>query len=391
MRQSTLATSFLSGLGRPRHCFQRSVQDWVRSLPAEEAQRVETWPPRASDRLYDWETSTHEVYHDPECSSFTPPFSTARQRLDYSYHLNPAPSRQALQDSILSRVVQALPNDNTNGKSRPWLVFSAGSMGVGKGYVLTQLHQSGLFPAQEFLKIDPDFIKSELPEFPGYREFSTNPSLAATQVHRESTMMADTLLEHALSRGISTLVDGSLRDVDHYTELLDRIRKEYPQYRVGLIHVVADREIIFQRAKDRAVLTGRDVPRQVLEESMEQVPRSVQQLTPYTDATFTVENNENEPLRLISSDGSNPSWQEFRRTWTDEDTISNTKGNDDPGVCQMSSCWDDSQAHEAARQIWSEAYPNFCPRCSLVCDGQCGLCIHGVHVCACPDCRTKGG
>ena len=43
---------------------------------------------------------------------------------------------------------------------RPWVVFTAGPMGVGKSYVLAQLYQRKLFPLDRFIKIDPDMLKS---------------------------------------------------------------------------------------------------------------------------------------------------------------------------------------------------------------------------------------
>jgi len=399
---------------------RRTFHEWVRQLPATQAKDPNSWPPHAnkntdatsSTRPYDWEQPSCEAYHDPQFTGYTAPFLEARKRLDYHYHRNPAKGRQILQDAILDRVVTATQNKDTEQQqqpARPWIVFSAGSMGVGKGYVLTKLHQYGLFPLQNFLKIDPDMIKCELPELAGYLQ--CNPALAATLVHRESTQMADVLLEYALSHGKSTLIDGSLRNVDYYASLLERIRTEYENYyRIGILHVVADRDVIRQRAHDRAEKTGRVVPPYVLEESMKQVPHSVQRLSSWTDATFTIENNEDQPLRLVSASGkllmkenndNNLSWQGFARIWTMDSEDPNddrphhssettTTETTSPGICHMASSWNDAEAHAAARDIWSDAYPNFCPRCALSCDGQCGVCIHGVHICACLECSGYG-
>ena len=120
-----------------------------------------------------------------------------------------------------------------------------------------------------FIKIDPDMIKGELPELSGYMR--SDPESAATKVHRESTMMSDVLFEHALMDSLPMLVDGSLRDVEWYRGLFRRIRNEYPKYRIAIVHVNASRDTIYQRADSRAELTGRVVPRELLDMSIEQV------------------------------------------------------------------------------------------------------------------------
>jgi len=362
--------------------------DWVKDLPSEKAVKPDCWPPQ-SQQFFDWENwCTYKVYSDPDRTDFVTQsnqeFSKARSQLDYSYHLHPAQSRQELQDVILSRVVNSSSSDKS---SKPWIVFTAGAMGVGKGYVLSSLYKSDLFPLDKFLKIDPDMLKNELPEMSGYLQ--ADPATAATKVHRESTQMADVLLEHALLDRVDILVDGSLRDVDYYKQLFLRIRNEY-DYRIGIILVTADPEIIHERASQRAEKTGRSVPDDLIDESIEQVPRSVKELTPFANVVFEIENNNDGPLQIVSSSlsGETTSWDDFGDTWIDEKkrTCILKRKCCKPLCKTMSSCWDNAEAHECAKKIWGKAYPNMCPRCTLAEDGQCGVCVHGKHLCACKEC-----
>ena len=385
---------------------------WVKSLSEEEATRKESWPPRANDRDIPWDSPSHEIYYDPDYDGFSDDFEIGRQKLDYNYHRNPAKARQELQDVIMHRVVKATKGNSTKEESetkadkrhlRPWLVFSAGPMGVGKGYVLSTLNEKGLFPLDRFLKIDPDKLKTELPEMSGY--LSVDPTSAATKVHRESTQMADVLLEHALYHGLSALVDGSLRDVDFYGDLIDRIRKEFPDYQLGIIHVTASPDIIRSRAESRAKKTGRAVPEKLLQESIEQVPKSVDKLSTKVDVTFTIRNEEDQPLELIPKDGWDPNestsrlWEEFRANWwrnIDSSSDEEEQNTPDllpawcesmcPGLSRMGQCFDNTQLHEQAKQAWIGTYPNFCPRCTMAKDSQCGICIHEKHFCACHEC-----
>ena len=457
---------------------------------------------------------------------FTPTFCEARSKLDYTYHTHVVKQRQYLQDAIIQRIVSTTTNANwnhptTNNNSqqksvvisvtdhilhhtnkdtdhvseqsshRPWIVFTAGPMGVGKGYVITQLQQLQLFNVRDhFITIDPDLIKYEIPEMVGYLQIDRNT--AATKVHRESTQISDIIFEYAILHSLSILVDGSLRDVNYYQSLFHRIRKEYPQYRIGIIHITASREVIFERATSRAIRTGRVIPKELLEESIEQVPKSVALLSPLADAVHVIANHPNRPIQLVSStirqmktalpqsfhaDTNNESnhtsqhneqdivttttsWKVFKESWdlphvvnvpipneNDKNiapTYNNSNTNGDhiiriveaeaPNVISkmddlpdatnltaessvesdtsplpssllqpiptdsrekqkvlhnsisMSHFMDDHSTHVVANAIWQKSYPNFCARCALVTDEQCGICIHNVHICACSIC-----
>jgi hypothetical protein len=361
---------------------------WLENLPVSEAAEPAYWPPKNNVK-YDWNTPTFEIYDEAEIGSFAPSFAKARERLDYSYHHNLALKRQHLQDAIIRRVVNSsakLPKEK-----RPWIVFTAGAMGVGKGYVISNLNNAGLFPLDSFLKIDPDLLKQELPELSGY--LRQDKQSAATKVHRESTQMSDVLFEYALLNEIPLLVDGSLRDVNYYQTLFDRIREKHPQYRIAIIHVIADRDLIHERAKERAKRTGRTVPKDLLNESIEQVPRSVEILSKKVDALHVISNNDGSPLKLESAEirdenaHAPTSWIQFAKSW---DYFDNHEidGDSSPVMeCKMGASWDDPEAHAAATAVWGKAYPNFCARCAMACDGQCGICVHGKHLCGCDICR----
>ena len=41
----------------------------------------------------------------------------------------------------------------------PWIVFTCGPMGAGKGYVLSWMSRHGYFPLEDCVHIDPDHFK----------------------------------------------------------------------------------------------------------------------------------------------------------------------------------------------------------------------------------------
>jgi hypothetical protein len=182
-----------------------------------------------------------------------------------------------------------------------------------------------------------------------------------------------------------------------------------------------------------------------LEESIQQVPKSVAKLSPLADAVHVIANQPNQPLELISSivqlpmkdgmtepcNGSRTSakvkiaWDDFARSWYDDATTSDTSHetvitqghvpaatgtnevSTDPTTSDkdqnytkqqlhpmklqrrisMSSSFDNSESHKVANDIWKNSYPNFCARCAIATDIQCGVCIHNKHICACTLCH----
>mmetsp|Transcript_23884 Transcript_23884/g.36920 ORF Transcript_23884/g.36920 Transcript_23884/m.36920 type:complete len:418 (+) Transcript_23884:27-1280(+) len=379
---------------------------WVSRMPKGSAQDPKSWPPN-SNLNFDWTLPSNEAYNSilvpdgetEEGLSFTPAFRQAREKLDYSYHKNPTDRRQEFQDVILSRVVANTGSSESSScppdqqPRKPRIVFTSGAMGVGKGYVLSTVSSVGLFPLGEYVKIDPDMLKYELPEFAGYLEADA-PS-AATKLHRESTQMADVLFEYALARKLPLLVDGSLKDVDWYQILFDRLQNL--GYEIVILWVTASSQTIHRRAQKRAQMTGRSVPFDLIEESINQVPRSVSVLSKKANATFEIVNEDDAALKLyqhgnggddFESCKEEMSWNEFGHFWKGasdgEDDVAAANALDwIPQTCVA----DNHEIHDAALAIWGKGYRNFCSLCALVCDAQCGVCIHGKHTCGCKICK----
>jgi hypothetical protein len=180
-------------------------------------------------------------------------YSHIRQTLDYSYHANYTFERQKLQDAIISDMLdEVIIADATDGSkmgtvpTEPWIVFTAGAMGAGKGYVMRKLVENGRFPLKAFVIVDPDEIRRLLPEYHMYVD--ENPELAGSMTRKEAGFVAEILTLAALQAGKNVLQDGSLRDSDWYKVYFKRLRAEFPSLRQAILHVTAPREAVFQRA-----------------------------------------------------------------------------------------------------------------------------------------------
>mmetsp|Transcript_2937 Transcript_2937/g.6358 ORF Transcript_2937/g.6358 Transcript_2937/m.6358 type:complete len:634 (-) Transcript_2937:139-2040(-) len=247
--------------------------------------------------------------------NFYGPFAHIRKTLDYTYHSNYTKQRQVFQDSIIEEFLESVSLTDVNGDvcttpTEPWVVFSAGAMGAGKGYTINELVTKGHFPLLAFVTIDPDAIRRRFPEFMLYVEH--NPLVAGDLTHKEAGYVAEILTLAALQAGKNCLVDGSLRDHAWYQIYFQQLRDDFPNSQIAIIHVVAPREVVFQRAAERAKRTGRVVPRETLEGSLEQVPKSVKILSPLADFFCELNNPPDAEIEILTE---GLDWDTFQVNW----------------------------------------------------------------------------
>ena len=124
---------------------------------------------------------------DYDCGPGTPflgPYAETRATRDHAYHGRYTVARQRWQDGALEGVVQ-----RSEPQPAPWLVFTCGGMGVGKGYALGWMSEQGIFPLEDIVHIDPDHFKSVLPEWHSYVAYANrlnDPAIAGNRCHKES-------------------------------------------------------------------------------------------------------------------------------------------------------------------------------------------------------------
>jgi len=209
-----------------------------------------------------------------------------RKSRDYSYHPIYTRDRQVLQDRLIRDVVCG----SREPQKSPWIIFTAGAMGAGKSFSLNWMSQNGYFPLENMSVLDPDEFKKALPEWQGY--VKKNPLRAGELTHLESGYLVEIAQEALLQRRTNIQVDGSLRDWRWYVQVFKSIKKQYPEYHIGIMYIYARKEVVYKRVEKRAKITGREVPLETLNASIEQVPASVQKLRNHCDFVAYVDNSE---------------------------------------------------------------------------------------------------
>lgn len=140
------------------------------------------------------------------------------------------------------------------------------------------------------MRIDPDKIKGLLPDMPAY--IKHNREMAGSLTHKESGFIAEIIERQAMEQSKPILVDGSLRNSDWYARAFGRFRAEFPQYRIAILLVQAPAATIYERARRRGAVTGREVPCAVLDDAIANVPSSFAALRPLVDFSAVISNND---------------------------------------------------------------------------------------------------
>eukprot|EP00929_Paragymnodinium_shiwhaense_P121327 TRINITY_DN93518_c0_g1_i1.p1 TRINITY_DN93518_c0_g1~~TRINITY_DN93518_c0_g1_i1.p1 ORF type:complete len:743 (+),score=111.75 TRINITY_DN93518_c0_g1_i1:76-2304(+) len=212
-------------------------------------------------------------------------YAGIRTKLDFTYHVNYTERRQAWQDRMVSRVARC-----TSPRPRPWVVFTCGAMGAGKGHVMTWLSKQNIFPLEDIVHIDPDHFKRVMPEWPGYTK--NNQLTAGTMCHDESGLMQELAQEVALQRGQNVWIDGSLRNHAWYAQVFADIRVRFPTYRVAVFYVHCSFGEVIRRAEKRGHDTGRFIPEERLRQSVEATKTAIMMLAPLADFVARIDNED---------------------------------------------------------------------------------------------------
>ena len=108
--------------------------------------------------------------------------------------------------------------------------------------------------------------------------------------HAESSYIAEVAQRVAMNNSMNVWVDGSLQDWAWYTEELQRIRQRYPHYQIAIIAIDAPHDIIATNIQRRAQETGRHVPKEVQQQSIEGLHTGIRKLIHLVDLVAHVHN-----------------------------------------------------------------------------------------------------
>ncbi|BGP47491.1 hypothetical protein JCM10450v2_003343 [Rhodotorula kratochvilovae] len=245
------------------------------------------------------------------------PYALQRAELDWTYHVVPSRARQALQDEIVTLVLEQRLRDcgeagddepcrvsearegwkeaemregnvrtvreedmgrkgHPSEEGRPLALFTAGGMGAGKGHTLREMlkTQQIRLPANT-VWIDPDALSRLLPERPQY--VHADPATASALLHPEASLLQEICAAVAREQRRSLVVDGSLTDCAWFEGFMRLYREA--GYDCEILFVSAPEEVMLRRAEKRAKTTGRVTNPQAIKRSRVKSPECVTALS----------------------------------------------------------------------------------------------------------------
>jgi predicted kinase len=208
---------------------------------------------RSNMRRFSMCTSTADHFQDKTDGKFHGPYAHIRKQLDHTYHGHYQKERQWLQDSIVEEFLDNVHRtDICMTPNEPWLIYTVGAPGAGKIHILMYLFKEGKLPLMGFVMIDPDAIRRRLPEFQSYLQNCPEKVYALTG--REAGYIVEILTLAAVQSGRNVILDGCLQSTEWHGEFFNSLKTCNSKLKIGMLHVTAPRETIFQRASVSSIL-----------------------------------------------------------------------------------------------------------------------------------------
>mmetsp|Transcript_94767 Transcript_94767/g.216804 ORF Transcript_94767/g.216804 Transcript_94767/m.216804 type:complete len:523 (-) Transcript_94767:273-1841(-) len=196
---------------------------------------------------YDWSKATWENWTEPRIPGSLPSFPVTgwyteeRRLLELSVTTCVEPHRQRLQDELVYNTIRGVPSSE-----RPQLVVIGGVLGSGRAKVRSHMDSIGILIAELTTYIDLEHLSELLPEFGGYSLLqmhhdsvpdARNATIKEAKYLTELATYAAMLRLKAtvcITANFTNTLD-SQGDYAFWTTTLEKVRTEYPQYRMGLV------------------------------------------------------------------------------------------------------------------------------------------------------------
>lgn len=201
--------------------------------------------------------------------------------------------RQKLHNSIIRGIVDSA-NSPKEGE-RPIAVLMGGGSASGKGtlrenVVIPRLQAEGISVGIS----DCDDIKSQLPEYEHFLQ--QDPESAALGVHSESMDVSMDALDALIKNNKHLLFDGTMKNVDKYNRIIDKLHDA--GYEIHVVGADVPVDTAIERSNNRAKQTGRKVPEGIITGSHGGFSLTYPQLIDRVDKYSLYDNSGSHPVLI---------------------------------------------------------------------------------------------
>lgn len=192
-----------------------------------------------------------------------------------------APARAQMHERIIAKFFDHVPSV-PKGQD-PVAVITMGGMAAGKSTLVKHL----MGDAHDFVDVNPDKVKEELPEFQQGISLGTHDGKpvaakdAAAAVHEESSDVAKELRKRSIAERKNMIIDRSGDDVKKMHDIIRELKAQGYHVRLVMAHVPY--EMAQKRAVSRANKEGRYVLEHVLARSHHVVPGNFEPIAKEAD------------------------------------------------------------------------------------------------------------
>jgi len=245
--------------------------------------------------------------------NFHGPYSHIRASIDYNFSFRK--ERQWLQDSIIDETLK-LPSINNKTKNttiipdNPWIVFFVGISSAGKSHSIRELLRKGRLSLASSYYVDTNLIEVHLPEYSLYAKEKLKDR---SQLMCQETFYISQIITYgALQKEKNIIVNFKPRFMNRTPEMFQKIRNEYPSYKIALIHINADSEVVLKRAEAKERAYGGNFQKCHSEVEIKDVSDAVDTIKQFSDYYCKLFNSSGKDHH-IETEGE--TWDTFSRQW----------------------------------------------------------------------------
>ena len=187
----------------------------------------------------------------------------------------PDAERAKLHETIIAKALEGVKSPAHD--EQKVAIFTMGGPASGKSSMLKGIDST------RFVKVDPDSIKEQLPEYKQATEPGNTYRGAAKMVHEESSYIAKQVLARAIGEGKHVIVDGTGANIDSVGRKMQKLKDAGYHVHVAYSHLGDVKEAI-ARNKARAEKVGRFVPEEFVRRAYHDIPRNFERIARNADS-----------------------------------------------------------------------------------------------------------
>lgn len=213
-----------------------------------------------------------------------PPRGMAKETWEKHFNGDPRtggkPTEERARDVHAPIIADALKARPPGPGEQKTVIMTMGGPGSGKSSIMKGVDES------RFVTVDPDAVRTKLPEYKQATQGDTVYRNAAAMTHEEASYISKQILSKAIQNGQHVIVDGTGASADSMLAKMKQFKDAGYHVHLSFAHL-NDVEEAVKRVESRAEKTGRYVPESFVRSAYKSIPKNFGKISAAAD-TFAV-------------------------------------------------------------------------------------------------------